>query len=58
MNTRTAALSWSIRVGAALGVMFIMTIKPDALVATIAVVAGALIGGAAGSAGMRRLLPT
>jgi hypothetical protein len=54
LNTRAAALSWSIRVGAALGVMFIMTIKPDATSAAIAVLVGAVIGGVAGSAGIRR----
>ena len=58
LNVRTAALSWSIRVGTALGVLFIMTVKPDATLAAIAVVAGAVVGGAAGSAGMRRLRST
>jgi hypothetical protein len=55
LNTRVAALSWSIRVGMALGVVFIMTVKPDLSLAVIAVVAGALLGGAAGTAGMSRL---
>ena len=57
LNARTAALSWSIRVGVALAVVFIMTIKPDAVTAAIAVLVGAVIGGVAGSAGMRRLRP-
>jgi hypothetical protein len=55
MNVRTAALSWAIRVGMALGVVFIMTVKPDPTLSAIAVLASAVIGGAAGSAGMRRL---
>jgi hypothetical protein len=55
LNTRLAALSWSIRVGMALGVVFIMTIKPDLSPAIIAVVAGAVLGGAAGTARLSRL---
>lgn len=55
LNTRAAAASWSIRVGVALGVVFIMTIKPDLLLATVAVLAGAALGGAAGFAGMRQM---
>jgi hypothetical protein len=45
LNIRTAAASWSIRVGMALGVVFIMTVKPGLLLAVIAVVAGAALGG-------------
>ena len=55
LNIRTAALSWSVRVGMALGVVFIMTIKPDLIPSLIVVVAGAILGGAVGSAAMRRL---
>jgi hypothetical protein len=55
MNTGSAAASWSIRVGMALGVVFIMTVKPDLLLAAIAVLAGAALGGAAGFAGMRQV---
>jgi hypothetical protein len=55
LNVRAAALSWAIRVGMALGVVFIMTVKPDPTLSAIAVLAGAVIGGVAGSAGMRRL---
>ncbi len=55
VNTRTASASWSIRIGMALGVVFIMTVKPDLLLATIAVLAGAVLGGAAGFAGMRQV---
>jgi hypothetical protein len=57
LNTRAAAVSWSVRVGMALGVVFIMTVKPDLTMSTIVVVAAAVLGGAAGSAGMSRLRP-
>jgi hypothetical protein len=57
LNIRTAALSWSVRVGMALGVVFIMTIKPDLIPSLIVVVAGAILGGAVGSAAMSRLRP-
>jgi hypothetical protein len=55
INTGTAAASWSIRVGLALGVVFIMTVKPDVLVAMIAVVAGAALGGAGAVVSMRQV---
>lgn len=54
-NTRTAAASWSIRVGLALGAVFIMTVKPDLLVSVLSVVAGAALGGVGALAGIRRL---
>jgi hypothetical protein len=57
LNIRTAALSWWVRVGMALGVVFIMTIKPDLIPSLIVVVAGAVLGGAVGSAAMSRLRP-
>jgi hypothetical protein len=56
LNVRAAALSWSVRVGAALGVVFIMTVKPDFAGSALVVVAGAALGGAAGSLGVRRFL--
>jgi hypothetical protein len=58
LNTRTAAASWSIRVGMALGVVFLMTVKPDLLVAVIAVAIGAALGGVAGFAGIRQMRST
>jgi hypothetical protein len=58
LSTRAAAASWAIRVGMALGVVFIMTVKPDVLVAVIAVLAGAAAGGAAGLVGMRQVRST
>ena len=57
LSVRTAALSWSVRVGVALGVVFIMTVKPDFAASALEVVAGAVLGGAAGSLGVRRLMP-
>jgi hypothetical protein len=57
MGTRTAALSWFVRVGLAMGVVFVMTVKPDLLVSVIAVVIGAAAGFAAGAAAVRRVQP-
>ena len=57
LKTRDAAVSWSVRVGMALAVVFIMTVKPDLTVSTIAVVIGAVLGGSVGSAAMSRLRP-
>lgn len=45
----TAVMSWLARIGIALGVVFDMTIKPDALWAVTAIVVAALIGAAAGA---------
>jgi len=58
LSIRGAAASWSIRVGMALGVVFLMTVKPGLLVAVIAVVAGAALGGIAGFAGIRQVRST
>jgi hypothetical protein len=57
LNVRAAALSWAARVGMALSVVFIMTVKPDLIPSLIVVVAGAVLGAAAGSATMSRLRP-
>jgi hypothetical protein len=53
LNTRAAATSWFIRVGMALGVVFLMTVKPDLLLAVIAVAVGAALGGAGAFASLR-----
>jgi hypothetical protein len=55
LTTRAAAASWSIRVGIALGVVFIMTVKPDVLLSVIAVAAGAALGGVGAFASMRQV---
>jgi hypothetical protein len=48
MGVRTATISWLVRIGMALGVVFDMTVKPDALVAVAAVLVGVMVGAAAG----------
>jgi len=48
MSLRTAAISWSARVGMAVAVVFIMTVKPDLLASSFVVVVG-LVAGLAGS---------
>ena len=48
VSMRTAAISWSARVGTAVAVVFIMTVKPDLLASFVAVVIG-LAAGIAGS---------
>jgi hypothetical protein len=58
LNTRAAAASWSIRVGMALAVVFIMTVKPDLLLAVVAVAIGAALGGVGGFAGIRQMRST
>ncbi len=58
LTTRAAAASWSIRVGIALGVVFIMTVKPDLPLAITAVAAGAALGGAGAFVSMRQLQST
>jgi hypothetical protein len=55
LSTRGAAASWSIRVGMALGVVFVMTVKPDLLVSVISVVAGAGLGGVGALASVRQV---
>ena len=55
LNRRGAAASWSIRVGMALGVVFLMTVKPDLLVSVISVVVGAALGGVGALASVRQL---
>ena len=52
MNRRTATVSWMVRIGMALGVAFVMTLKPSLLFSVAAVVAGGVVGAAAG--GMMR----
>ena len=47
LDLHVAAVSWLVRVGMALGVVFVMTVKPAAAVAAASVVIGALVGAAA-----------
>jgi hypothetical protein len=46
LDHRVATVSWLVRVGMALGVVFIMTVKPSAAGAVVGVAIGALLGGA------------
>ena len=46
LNRRTAVVSWLVRIGMALGVAFVMTVKPTLLLSVAAVVAGAALGAA------------
>jgi hypothetical protein len=47
MSNRAAMISWLIRIGMAVGVVFDMTVKPDLIVSVGAVLAGVVAGGAA-----------
>jgi hypothetical protein len=53
MSDRAATLSWLVRIGMALAVLFDMTVKPNGLVAALVVVAGAVLGVAASLARKR-----
>jgi hypothetical protein len=55
MDGRTATVSWLLRIGMALGVLFDMTVKPNLVVAIIAVLAGLVAGAGAGLAIRRRV---
>jgi hypothetical protein len=44
MSNSAATLSWLVRIGMALAVVFDMTVKPNAFLATVVVIAGALLG--------------
>ena len=55
MKTRLATISWLVRYGMALGVVFDMTIKPDVGVAVAAVAIGAALGAATGLAARREV---
>ena len=47
LDHQVATVSWLVRIGMALGVVFVMTVKPTAAVAAASVVVGALVGAAA-----------
>ena len=55
MSSRSAAVSWSVRVGMAVAVVFVMTVKPALLVSLIAVIAGAAAGLAASLVAARQV---
>jgi hypothetical protein len=54
MNQGAAVISWLARIGIALGVVFVMTVKPDWPLAVTAVLVGAVLGAAAGALRARR----
>lgn len=54
MSANSAAVSWLARVGIALGVVFDMTVKPNLVVAAIAVLVAMAAGAAIGVAVTRR----
>jgi hypothetical protein len=56
LSRQIATTSWLVRVGMALGVVLIMTVKPTAAIAVAWVAIGAVLGGAAGLA-MRQVRP-
>jgi hypothetical protein len=57
MGPRGAIFSWLVRTGAALAVVFDMTVKPDALASVVAVLVGAALGAAVGGLMSRRPVP-
>ena len=52
------AVSWSVRVGLAVAVVFVMTVKPGLLLSLIAVIAGAAAGLAASVVAARQVQST
>lgn len=58
MSVRAATLSWLARVGIALGVVFDMTLKPDVVLAAIAVLVAMAAGVAIGLVAARREVRT
>jgi len=54
LSVGAASVSWAGRVGLATGVVFVMTVKPEVLVALAAVVIGAIAGVAAVGLAIRR----
>lgn len=57
LSPRLAAISWSARVGMAVAVVFVMTVKPDLLASSLAVVAGVLAGLAGSLVAARQVQP-
>jgi hypothetical protein len=53
MNRRIAVLSWLVRIGMALGVAFVMTVKPSLALSVTAVLVGSVLGAAAGALARR-----
>ena len=56
LDSQVAMVSWLVRIGMSLGVVFVMTIKPAAAIAVASAVVGALVGAAASFA-VRQVRP-
>ena len=56
INRRTAVLSWLVRIGLALGVAFVMTVKPSLVLSVTAVLVGAALGAAVGALSRREVV--
>ena len=55
LNRRAATLSWLVRIGMALGVAFVMTVKPSLPGSITAVIVGAALGAVVGTLARRRV---
>ena len=55
LSLRAAAVSWTVRVGMAVGIVFVMAVKPEVLIAASAVLLGALAGLAASAVAVRQV---
>jgi phosphatidylserine synthase len=49
INRRLAVVSWLVRIGMALAVAFVMTVKPSLVLSVMAVLAGVALGAAVGA---------
>jgi hypothetical protein len=58
MSKAAARVSWLVRIGMALAVVFDMTVKPNVLVAAAVVIVGAFLGAAASVARRREVAST
>ena len=55
MNRSTATVSWLVRIGMAVGVAFVMTVKPSLALSVTAVLVGVALGAAAGALTRRQV---
>ena len=55
MNRSTAMVSWLVRIGMAVGVAFVMTVKPSLALSVTAVLVGVALGAAAGALTRRQV---
>jgi hypothetical protein len=58
MSNQAATVSWLVRIGMALGVVFDMTVKPNLLLSVVSVVVGVIVGVAASLARPRKVPST